>query len=907
MVLRKQIQQRRRQRQRRNNIQQVSSNYSMASMLLIIAFLIVFATSNHVVHSSLLSLLPSPSREKVNEASQANNNHYFRHEDETSTEQGQTAIHNTITPPIIPVIPSNEYHLHTKGTKVQSRVIDGQISRTNNRQYYDNQHQHHTDHRGKNDNSNFMDVINTVIDVINNVIGRAQEEFEVDNENVNSASTTTDTNDRDDENVQVEYNYPPEYGDHGTSTIISTTNTSIHRLPTIPPHPIEFPSRLYPNINGTQDYYSYEWNLVGNPIVIASPSHEESAGNIVNATGTITSAFSYFDLSKDGSTIATCSVKVSTTSAIAKSTATIDATLLSPLSSLSSNTTAATAGGDITTSIHSWYEYSITIYKYHNDTNTWEQSGQSFNQSFAFRETNINHHVYNSTYRNGHHHHHPYDFYETSISLSENGNLLAIGVPRFLYTYFNTCCENFHTFNDQNTNDTNNAATSLLEGEDDHHGVEVYQYLNETWSRIDQKLQLEVQNQHTGGSIIHNNTHSSNANGNGTSKIITNNGDRIYSFGSSVSLSKNGNYLAIGTASSGGDGAYAYVNVYNMKNADNEAKEWVQIGDIVSIEIDQPNSNGGEEITNVNGEEEYINEHGDDHSDYEDHFKRRGNVTYSNVVVKLAEDGENITLVVGSCTQNIMQVTIHSFNESIETGTFNDTATTRTMPWVETGRITIPFATGIFNSSSSLSSSFCMSDSSISVSDNGATILIGNEYLPYNGTINNIYRLSDEQEWIQMQLDDQSHDYDGDNSVDNDTNETVIKILLTKPNIADLMALTERYIYVIQGLAVNKYGYGDESLYHPCTPGLRSRWELKRFSDCNITALHHDTNASLFELISQSGNDGRNNVFIKDIYFPEEGSICNEIDIESQIEIEVHGYCWRRVHDDHLSVFDVSF
>ena len=127
-----------------------------------------------------------------------------------------------------------------------------------------------------------------------------------------------------------------------------------------------------------------------------------------------------------------------------------------------------------------------------------------------------------------------------------------------------------------------------------------------------------------------------------------------------------------------------------------------------------------------------------------------------------------------------------------------------------------------------------------------------------------------------------------------------VDILLDNSTIATLNTLTGRYVYAIKGHLVKYEGI---FLQHPCTAGLRSRWEPKNITDCNPTELYSDTNSSLFDLLSRSGD---RNPFIRDIFFPERGTQCNSTDTEPEIEIEVDGVCWKRVHDEHMSIFDVS-
>jgi hypothetical protein len=127
-----------------------------------------------------------------------------------------------------------------------------------------------------------------------------------------------------------------------------------------------------------------------------------------------------------------------------------------------------------------------------------------------------------------------------------------------------------------------------------------------------------------------------------------------------------------------------------------------------------------------------------------------------------------------------------------------------------------------------------------------------------------------------------------------------IEILLDNSTIATLNNLTGRYVYAIKGLLVK---YKTLLLEHPCTPGLRSRWEPKNLTDCQPTELYDTTYSSLFDLLSESTDQ---NPYMRDIHFPDEGKQCDVGDTEPEIEIEVNGQCWRRVHDDHMSLFDVS-
>lgn len=127
-----------------------------------------------------------------------------------------------------------------------------------------------------------------------------------------------------------------------------------------------------------------------------------------------------------------------------------------------------------------------------------------------------------------------------------------------------------------------------------------------------------------------------------------------------------------------------------------------------------------------------------------------------------------------------------------------------------------------------------------------------------------------------------------------------VEIVLDNSTIAALNSLTGRYAYGIKGLLVE---YDGILLDHPCTPGLRSRWEPKTYDECIPTEMYNFTNSSLFDLLYSSGDA---NPYIRDIHFPEDGAVCDDRDTDPEIEIEVDGECWKRVHDEHMSVFDVS-
>ncbi len=140
--------------------------------------------------------------------------------------------------------------------------------------------------------------------------------------------------------------------------------------------------------------------------------------------------------------------------------------------------------------------------------------------------------------------------------------------------------------------------------------------------------------------------------------------------------------------------------------------------------------------------------------------------------------------------------------------------------------------------------------------------------------------------------------------------DTQVEVTLGNDTIKLLYNLTERYVYAIDGLNVI-----DESdpntefpwqLPHPCTDERRSRWMKKNISDCQPTFMESGTNLTLFTLLSVETD---RNPYIRDIFFSADRHFCNDTDIESnpELEIEVGDTCWKRVHDDYLSVYDLTY
>jgi cullin-associated NEDD8-dissociated protein 1 len=130
-------------------------------------------------------------------------------------------------------------------------------------------------------------------------------------------------------------------------------------------------------------------------------------------------------------------------------------------------------------------------------------------------------------------------------------------------------------------------------------------------------------------------------------------------------------------------------------------------------------------------------------------------------------------------------------------------------------------------------------------------------------------------------------------------------IELNQTNIATLHNITGQYVYGVLGLPVVDY-QGNE-LESPCTVGLRSRWEIKDAAECtNITTLEAATNATLVTLLTRSSDK---NPFIRDVTFPTSGYSCGAADTSAlaKVEIVVGPTCYKRVHPEHLSVYDFTY
>ena len=132
-----------------------------------------------------------------------------------------------------------------------------------------------------------------------------------------------------------------------------------------------------------------------------------------------------------------------------------------------------------------------------------------------------------------------------------------------------------------------------------------------------------------------------------------------------------------------------------------------------------------------------------------------------------------------------------------------------------------------------------------------------------------------------------------------------IELELNEENIMTLHTITGQYVYGVLGLPV--IDFQNTTLESPCTPGLRSRWEILNAADCpNPTVLEAETNSTFVYLLSHTRDE---NPFLRDISFPSSGYVCGAQDTKSlaEVDIIVGSTCFRRVHPEHLSVYDFTF
>ena len=132
-----------------------------------------------------------------------------------------------------------------------------------------------------------------------------------------------------------------------------------------------------------------------------------------------------------------------------------------------------------------------------------------------------------------------------------------------------------------------------------------------------------------------------------------------------------------------------------------------------------------------------------------------------------------------------------------------------------------------------------------------------------------------------------------------------VNIELNAANIITLNDITGQYIYGIAGLPLRDVN--DMTQPSPCVPNLRSRWEILDASKCTATRMGAETNATLVKLLSQRGTIDMNQG-LRDITFPSTGMSCSS-DHTTLVEADIiiNTKCFRRVHPEHLSVYDFTY
>ena len=132
-----------------------------------------------------------------------------------------------------------------------------------------------------------------------------------------------------------------------------------------------------------------------------------------------------------------------------------------------------------------------------------------------------------------------------------------------------------------------------------------------------------------------------------------------------------------------------------------------------------------------------------------------------------------------------------------------------------------------------------------------------------------------------------------------------VQVELIAENIIALHDLTGQYVYAIVGLPLRDNDNVTQP--SPCVPNLRSRWEILDAAQCTQTSMGAETNATLVKLLQQSATLDLN-PGLRDITFPITGMSCSSNHVTLvEAEIIINSKCFRRVHPEHLSVFDFTY
>jgi hypothetical protein len=122
-----------------------------------------------------------------------------------------------------------------------------------------------------------------------------------------------------------------------------------------------------------------------------------------------------------------------------------------------------------------------------------------------------------------------------------------------------------------------------------------------------------------------------------------------------------------------------------------------------------------------------------------------------------------------------------------------------------------------------------------------------------------------------------------------------VQVELNAENIIALHDLTGQYIYAIVGLPLRDNDNATQP--SPCVSNLRSRWEILDAAQCTQTPMGAESNSTI------DLNQG-----LRDITFPSTGMSCSSNHVTLvEAEIIINSKCFRRVHPEHLSVFDFTY
>ena len=95
----------------------------------------------------------------------------------------------------------------------------------------------------------------------------------------------------------------------------------------------------------------------------------------------------------------------------------------------------------------------------------------------------------------------------------------------------------------------------------------------------------------------------------------------------------------------------------------------------------------------------------------------------------------------------------------------------------------------------------------------------------------------------------------------------------------------------------------------PCELGVRSRWEIKTAQECADTSMGSSTMSTLVELLEEKAL-GDKNQLLRDIHMTSQQTcdLSDEFSLAmADAEIIIGDQCFKRVHPDHLTVYDFTY